>query len=297
MTGAVEKLIGDYELERLMLFFERPHGGDRNDALHPELLKTVDVGAKVEFAGQDRVPAPMAREKCYFAPFKCAADIGVGRSAEWGSDANLLDFAEPGHGVQPASADNSDLRLWQSTSKNTFRLASQTRDYTGRNLGEALRRGSERVFPAGATISTMKLVAVACFCLSLCPAAWAREKSHPSADSAATTVPAAIDHNRVVIDIEILLTDGSTQNVHAWVDNGNPDLWMSKRVAEWMGVRVACDGQSCTGHSNPQPSAPQILIGGMKVSLPSSIPIKVPPDPRTGAGVIAPGMNVELNIP
>jgi hypothetical protein len=142
----------------------------------------------------------------------------------------------------------------------------------------------------------MRLVAAICLCLSVCHAAWARDKSHPSPDSAPVTVPASIDHNRVVIDVGIPLKDGSTQNVHAWVDNGDPDLWMSKRVAELMGVGVSCEAQTCTGHVNPQLPAPGILIGGMKISLPPQIPIKIPAN-SDAAGVIAPGMNVELNIP
>ena len=143
----------------------------------------------------------------------------------------------------------------------------------------------------------MKIVAAVCICLSVCPAAWPRDKSHVSPESAPVSVPVAIDHNRIVIDIGIPLKDGSTQNVHAWVDNGDPDLWMSKRVAELVGVNINCEGQACTGHTNPQLPAQEILIGGMKLSLPSSVPIRIPPDSGNAAGVIAPGMNVELNLP
>ncbi len=67
---------------------------------------------------------------------------------------------------------------------------------------------------------------------------------------------------------------------------------MSKRVAQLMGLSVSCDGQTCAGLANPQLPALEILIGGMRVSLPSSNPIKIPLN-----AVIAPGMNVELNIP
>lgn len=142
----------------------------------------------------------------------------------------------------------------------------------------------------------MRLVAAFCICL-VCHTAWARDKSHPSPNSAPVTVPATIDHNRIVIDVAIPLKDGSTQIAHAWVDNGDPDLWMSKRVAAVMGLTVSCDGQTCAAHANPQLPALDILIGAIKVSLPSSTPIKVPPDSGSAAGVIAPGMNVDLNIP
>lgn len=102
-----------------------------------------------------------------------------------------------------------------------------------------------------------------------------------------------IDHNRVVIDVGIPLKDGATTSVHAWVDNGDADLWISKRIAELMGLSVSCDGQTCSGRANPQLPAPEILISGMKVPLPPSNRIAIP----SSSGVIAPGMNVELNIP
>ena len=137
---------------------------------------------------------------------------------------------------------------------------------------------------SGATISTMRLIVAACVCLSLCCAAWAGQKSRPST-SPAVTVPATIDHNRVVINVDIPVKDGSTASVRAWVDNGDPDLWMSDRLAALMGLNVSCDGQKCVAR-NPEFPALEILIGGVKVFLPSSIP--------TG---VAPGMNVELNIP
>ena len=125
----------------------------------------------------------------------------------------------------------------------------------------------------------------------MCQALWAGEKSHASADPP-VTVPATIDHNRVVINVGIPLKDGSTETIHAWVDNGDPDLWMSKRVAELMGLSVSCDGQTCTGRMNPQLPALEIRIAGMRAPLPQQIPIKI-----QAAGVIAPGMDVELNIP
>lgn len=125
----------------------------------------------------------------------------------------------------------------------------------------------------------------------MCPAARPGEKSRPPAGPA-VTVPATVDHNRVVINVGIPLKDGSTQTVHAWVDNGDPDLWMSQHVAELLGVSVSCDGQTCTGQANPQLPALEIMIGELKVSVPPSVAIKIP-----AAGVIAVGMNVELNIP
>ena len=65
-----------------------------------------------------------------------------------------------------------------------------------------------------------------------------------SPNSKSVTVPITLDHNRVVIDVSFPLPDGSTQRVHAWVDNGNPDLYMSQRLAATDGGYVTCDGQT-----------------------------------------------------
>ncbi len=110
---------------------------------------------------------------------------------------------------------------------------------------------------------------------------------------AIVTVPMTVDHNRVVINVEIPLADGSTQRVRAWVDNGNPDLYMSQRVASLMGLTVFCDGQICAGRANPQVIALAILVGGMKITLPVAKEVKVP----AGIPVIASGMDAEINIP
>jgi hypothetical protein len=107
------------------------------------------------------------------------------------------------------------------------------------------------------------------------------------------TVPAAIDHNRIIIDAEIPAPDGASKRVRAWVDNGNPDLEMSQRVAALMGLSVSCDGQICSGHARPDLVALEIQVGGMKVFLPATQEIKIP----AGSSAIARGMNAEINLP
>jgi len=63
MEGAVNELVGDDEVRRLVFFLEGADGGDRDDALDAELLHAVDVGAEVELRRQDAVAATVAREK------------------------------------------------------------------------------------------------------------------------------------------------------------------------------------------------------------------------------------------
>jgi hypothetical protein len=116
--------------------------------------------------------------------------------------------------------------------------------------------------------------------------------SQPQPKSA--TVPIKVDHNRVVIDVEIPLRDGTTRPVHAWVDNGNPDLYMSRRLAELTGGTISCDGQLCSATPPVE-----MNIGGMMIPLGGRIPGAGIKDAKVPAGhaPIAPGMDAEISIP
>jgi hypothetical protein len=103
------------------------------------------------------------------------------------------------------------------------------------------------------------------------------------------TVPITLDHNRVVIDVYLPLPDGTNKRVRAWVDSGNSDMTMSKRVASLLGP-VSCDGQLCIAKP-PR----EILVGGLKISVPdvdeAHAPAGVPTD------LMDPGMGTEINLP
>jgi hypothetical protein len=136
----------------------------------------------------------------------------------------------------------------------------------------------------------MKLYAVAGAMLSLGAFSAAQEKSAPAPRS--VTVPATIDHNRVVIDADLPLPYGSVQRVHAWVDNGNPDLYMSRHLATLLGLSVSCDDKAC---SAPPPR--EIIIGSMTIPLTVVKEVHIPLKPVSAASVLAAGMNAEINIP
>jgi len=139
------------------------------------------------------------------------------------------------------------------------------------------------------TISRMRLRGLACALVLIGIASAAQKKSPPTPPS--VTVPATIDHNRVVIDADIPLPDGSMLRTHAWVDNGNPDLYLSRHLATPLALTVSCDDKEC---SAPPPR--EIIIGGMAIPLAvkeAHIPLK----PVSAASLLAPGMNAEINIP
>ncbi len=103
------------------------------------------------------------------------------------------------------------------------------------------------------------------------------------------TVPITLDHNRIVIDVYLSLPDGTTKRVRAWVDSGNSELTMSRRIASLFGP-VNCEAQVC---SATPPS--EVVIGGMKISLSgiqsAHVPAGFPND------VMVPGMSPEINLP
>lgn len=119
-----------------------------------------------------------------------------------------------------------------------------------------------------------------------------RAQEKTAAGARVVTVPATIDHNRVVIRADLRLPDGSTQTVRAWVDNGNPELNLSRRLATLLSLPVKCGDQEC---SSPPPA--EILIGGMSVPLTAVKEAKIPLKPVKEAAVLAPGMDAEINLP
>lgn len=131
---------------------------------------------------------------------------------------------------------------------------------------------------------------VTALCSVLCLAGLAIAHSKPSTPP--VTVPAVIDHNRVVIDVDLPLPNGSTQLIHAWVDNGNPDLYLSRRVATLLGLAVTCNDQQC---SAAPPTS--ISIVGMTIPFTGIKQATIPLKPVTAAAVLAGGMNVEINLP
>ena len=59
----VDELVGNDEVRRLMLFLERAHRRYRQNVFDAEHLHAVDIGAEVEFAGKQAVPASVARQE------------------------------------------------------------------------------------------------------------------------------------------------------------------------------------------------------------------------------------------
>lgn len=135
----------------------------------------------------------------------------------------------------------------------------------------------------------MKLAGIFCALVLLAAPALSQTGASPAKS---VTVPITLDHDRVVVDVYLPLPDGSTKRVRAWVDNGDPDLTLSRNVATLLGLKVTCDEKEC---SAPPPSS--MTIAGMKLSLSGITLAKIPLKAPSVASVMAPGMSAEINLP
>lgn len=140
------------------------------------------------------------------------------------------------------------------------------------------------------TIFSMRPLTVLAF-LAFTAAVWVQSASQTRGPKS-TTVPFKLDHDRIVINVSFSLPDRSTQTVRAWVDNGTPDLCMSRRLATLLNLKVTCDDKTCL--TTPPP---EMIVGDMSIPLTSIKEAQVPLKPVAAAGIIAPGISAEINIP
>ena len=141
-----------------------------------------------------------------------------------------------------------------------------------------------------ATIEAMQFAAIL---LTLPLALASQDVAKPQPEPKSVTVPITLDHNRVVINADLALPNGSTERIRTWVDTGNPDLWMSRRVATLMGLTVDCGANVCTATGTPG----DIFVGGFRISLGTLKQAKILVKSEQAQAVMIPGMNAEINIP
>jgi hypothetical protein len=123
-------------------------------------------------------------------------------------------------------------------------------------------------------------------------AAFPQEATKAGSEPKSVTVPVTLDHNRVIIDVYVPLPDGSSKRVRGWIDTGDAELQMSRRVATLMGLAITCDANTC---SAPPPR--EITIGAMKISCMAVKEIQIPLKPENAASVMVAGMSAEIKIP
>ena len=104
------------------------------------------------------------------------------------------------------------------------------------------------------------------------------------------TVPITLDHNRLVVDVWFALPDGNTKRVRAWIDNGNPDLVITEKLAKQLGLELTDDGKP--NSKAVKPPKELTLIGGFAIALDAAS------NPRAvSVDAVGPGMAAVVNIP
>ena len=139
----------------------------------------------------------------------------------------------------------------------------------------------------------LRCAIVVALLLSAC--GFAQDKPVAQSQPKVVTVPATIDHNRLIVDAEISLPNGSTQRVRAWIDPGSPDLFISPSVAHLLGLGGLCGGQTCE-----TAAPPGIAIGGIEISFRRLKNAKIPMRSQRGDTEelpLAPGIDADIAIP
>jgi hypothetical protein len=114
----------------------------------------------------------------------------------------------------------------------------------------------------------------------------------PTPVPTSVTIPITVDHNRILIDIDLPLPDGLTQRVRGWVDNGNPELTLSRHAATLLGLSITCSEEACSA-----PPPPSLIVHGMKILLSEIKVAKIPLRAVDASSVMAPGIPAEINLP
>ena len=143
-----------------------------------------------------------------------------------------------------------------------------------------------------ATIWRMRFLTAGCLLLALSGAGRAQEKSANQAELKSVTVPALIDHNRVVINADVRLPDGSAR-----AGSGLGRQWQSRSGS----FTAAGDGAGAASRLRQArmlfARSHEIVMGGMSIPFSGIKEAKIPLKPVNAAAVLAPGMNAEINLP
>jgi len=108
------------------------------------------------------------------------------------------------------------------------------------------------------------------------------------------TVPVTLDHNRIIIDVRVPMPDGSTTRVRTWVDNGNPEMWITEHMAKKLGLTMRGEVKDENGLKIQSAAPPQEIRIGTLAIHPSDVKeMKV----LVGRTAVGPGMSAEINLP
>jgi hypothetical protein len=107
-------------------------------------------------------------------------------------------------------------------------------------------------------------------------------------------VPITLDHNRIIIDVYFPLPDGTKTRVRGWVDNGNPDMWISGGLAKKLGLEVSGEVKDTPFGKEQTVALPStLLVGDMTLHTTGLQQATAVLDRQS----IGPGTSAEINLP
>src|SRR5262249_14126649 len=142
---------------------------------------------------------------------------------------DLFRLGQTGYRIEAAATDDSNLRLRHVASRKMRSISKEPAIIQEDRAGSLRQSVANQVSANEIAIYNFRMrfsrFAQLSFLFTLVAAVYAHGQSKES------TVPLTIDHNRIVISATLPFPDGSTRKVRAWIDNGNPEMSMSRRLA------------------------------------------------------------------
>jgi hypothetical protein len=108
LAGAVKELVWQHDVTRMVFFLEGADGGDGDDPADVQGAEGPNVGAVIEFSGEDAVAFAMTGKKKDTASGKGAGHEGVGRRTVRGVNGELFRLLEAFDIIEAAAANDRD---------------------------------------------------------------------------------------------------------------------------------------------------------------------------------------------
>jgi hypothetical protein len=106
------------------------------------------------------------------------------------------------------------------------------------------------------------------------------------------TLPFSMDPNRMIVDVELVRADGTIRKARAWVDTGNPDLFLGEPLARDLGLEfVPPEPATSRIPQAPAHRTPQMRLDGLPLDL-AGVKTQVLVGARS-----MPGVPAEANLP
>jgi hypothetical protein len=103
----------------------------------------------------------------------------------------------------------------------------------------------------------------------------------------AATVPFTLDHNRLMVDVQFLRSDGTIRTAQAWLDTGNERLVLGRKLATDLGLAVGAPDEQ--RHEVP---TPRVCVGTLELDV-EGVTTTVQPASVT----VRPGVTAEACLP